>query len=219
MTDDDRSKVAFHRHDAEMEGAFVSARETFRFFWREVAWEKRRIVKAWDLVSVKAAFGDDNGEIEHMWLSDVEFDGQYVSGALQNTPLHVNARKGDQARVLPSLISDWLLGNAEEVCGGYTVHLLRTRMTAQERGEHDRAWGLGFGDPSRVNVFPRHRGGGLLRRMFAKGISETDEHPMSVNMAGTLRDELAKHPSMATEKDDRGGRCSMTRRSQEVRRR
>src|SRR5262249_19441391 len=103
MAYDESSKVVFRKDDAEMLRAYASARETFRFFWREVAWEKRRIVKALDFANVKAAFADDDGEIEHMWLSQVEFDGQYVSGVLLNTPVSVDARKGDPARVLPSL--------------------------------------------------------------------------------------------------------------------
>src|SRR5262249_42721918 len=156
---------------------YASARETFRFFWREVAWEKRRIVKALDFANVKAAFADDDGEIEHMWLSQVEVDGQYVSGVLLNTPVSVDARKGDPAPVLPSLISDWMYGTDDEVCGGYTVQILRARMGGEERREHDQAWGLQFGDPSKVRVFPERMRGGLLKRLFGKGLSEGDEHP------------------------------------------
>ena len=204
MTGDEQPQVFFHKNDAEMERAYVSARRTFRFFWRELCWEKRRIVKGLDFANVKAAFADDDGEIEHMWLSEVAFDGQYVSGVLLNTPLSVDARKGDPARVLPSLISDWMMGTPDEVCGGYTVQVIRARMSAKERREHDQAWGLAFGDPSRVKVFPERNRGGLLRKIFGRGMSEADEHPMSVNMAASLREELAKDPSMATEKDARG---------------
>ena len=57
---------------------------TFRYFWREVAWERRRIIPALDLACVKAPFSDgeqgahakDTPEVEHMWLSEVDFDGQ-----------------------------------------------------------------------------------------------------------------------------------------------
>jgi len=204
MAYDESSKVVFRKDDAEMLRAYASARETFRFFWREVAWEKRRIVKALDFANVKAAFADDDGEIEHMWLSQVEFDGQYVSGVLLNTPVSVDARKGDPARVLPSLISDWMYGTDDEVCGGYTVQILRARMGGEERREHDQAWGLQFCDPSKVRVFPERMRGGLLKRLFGKGLSEGDEHPMSINMAPSLREELARDPSMLTGKDARG---------------
>ena len=33
----------FDNSDPEMQGAYEKARATFRYFWREVAWERRRI--------------------------------------------------------------------------------------------------------------------------------------------------------------------------------
>src|SRR5262249_47338301 len=80
--------------DPEMERASENARETFRYFWREMSWERRRIVPALDLACVKAPFSDGNQgsrtpgapEVEHMWISDVDFDGQTVSGVLMNSP-------------------------------------------------------------------------------------------------------------------------------------
>jgi len=204
MENDGPSRVVLAgRGDAEMERAFISARETFRYFWRELAWEKRRIVKGLDFAWVKAAFSD-GGEIEHMWLSEIDFDGQYVSGVLLNTPNHVDARKGDPARVLPTLLSDWMYGSDRQVYGGYTVQVLRARMAAGQRREHDQAWGLDFGDPSRVRVLPGPKRGGLLNGLFGKPTPEDDEHPMSAGMAVNLREQLAQNPSMATEKDDRG---------------
>ena len=42
-------------------------------------------------------------------------------------------------------------------------------MGRQERQEHDAAWGLNFGDPSRIRVAPEpNKGGGLLKRWFGK---------------------------------------------------
>lgn len=204
MADSGSSKVVFAgRDDAAMQRAFASARETFRHFWRELSWEKRRIVPGLDFAYVKAAFAD-GGEVEHMWLSDVDFDGQYVSGVLLNTPRHVDARKGDPARVLPSLISDWMFGSDGQVYGGYTVQAMRARMGAGERRDHDQAWGLNFGDPSTVKVFFRPGRGGLLKGLFGKGSPDTDEHPMSAGMAVRLRQELGRVPTMVTAQDERG---------------
>lgn len=196
------SKVVFAKDDAAMQRAFAAARETFRYFWRERAWEKRRIIPGMEFAYVKAAFSD-GGEVEYMWLSEIEFDGQYVSGVLVNSPRHVDARKGDPARVLLSRISDWMFGQDGQVYGGYTVQAMRSRMRPAERLEHDQAWGMNFGDPSTVKVFPRPRGG-VLRQLFGKREPENDEHPMSAGMAVKLKEQLAQNPSMATEKDRRG---------------
>src|ERR1051325_11535225 len=80
--------------DPEMQQAYEKARATFRYFWREMAWERRRIVPALDLACVKAPFSDGSGakrdkdapDVEHMWISEIDFDGQYVSGVLLNAP-------------------------------------------------------------------------------------------------------------------------------------
>ena len=199
---DDASKIVFARDDAEMQRAFASARETFRYFWREVAWDKRRIVQGMEFAYVKAAFSA-GAEVEYMWLSEIEFDGQYVNGVLVNAPRHVDSRKGDPARVLPSLISDWMFGWDGQVYGGYTVQAMRAWMGAAERRDHDQAWGMNFGDPSAVKVRPRPNGG-VLRQLFGRRDPETDEHPMSAGMAVQLKKQLAQNPSMATEKDARG---------------
>ena len=53
-----------------------------------------------------------------------------------------------------------------EVFGAYTVNLMRSRMGRQERQEHDSAWGLNFGDPTKIRVAPEpNKEGGLLKEM------------------------------------------------------
>ena len=95
MSESQPSRVfLFDNSDPEMQRAYENARVTFRYFWREIAWERRRIVPALDLACVKAPFSDgeqdtrikDTPEVEHMWLSEVDFDGQFVSGVLLNAP-------------------------------------------------------------------------------------------------------------------------------------
>jgi uncharacterized protein len=92
-----------------------------------------------------------------------------------------------------------------EVFGAYTVNLMRSRMGRSERNAHDAAWGLNFGDPTKVRVAPEPgKGTGLLKSWFGKRPIDTGEHPMSVNMAVSLREQLAKDPSMVSAKDDNG---------------
>ena len=82
--------------DSEMEQAAARARQTFRFFWREMAWERRRIIPGLELAAVKGSFADppevraqnpEGLEVEHMWLIDVDFDGRRIRGTLINSPL------------------------------------------------------------------------------------------------------------------------------------
>jgi uncharacterized protein YegJ (DUF2314 family) len=200
--------------DPEMQRAYESARATFRYFWREIAWERRRIVPALEMACVKAPFSDghqethtpDTPSVEHIWLSEVDFDGLVVSGVLMNSPNWLKTLKeGDPVRIPLGQISDWMYVISGNVFGAYTVNLLRSRMGRRERQEHDSAWGLNFGDPTKIRVAPEPgKGGGLLKGWFGKRQADTGEHPMSENMAESLKDQLAKEPSLVSATDDRG---------------
>lgn len=215
MSDSPPSKVfTFDSSDPEMQQAYENARATFRYFWREAAWERRRIVPALDLACVKAPFSDgepqsgaqEHPNVEHMWISEVDFDGQTISGVLLNDPNWLTSvQGGDAVQVLLSEISDWMYVVDDEVFGAYTVNLIRSRMDARERRAHDDAWGLNFGDPAKIRLVPEPDvGGGMLKRWFGKRPANTQEHPMSEAMAESLKRELANNPSLVSETDERG---------------
>jgi uncharacterized protein YegJ (DUF2314 family) len=186
----------FDNSDPEMQEAYRKARASFRYFWREVAWERRRIVPALDLACVKAPFSDGprgapvqgEPEVEHLWMGEVDFDGQFVSGVLLNAPNWLKTvKEGDPARIGLEEISDWMYVISGEVYGGYTVNLLRSRMKKRERREHDAAWGLSFGDPLEVRT-----------------VAEHEHHALSESMASSLREHLAKDPSLVSAKGHNG---------------
>ena len=215
MSESQQSRAfMFDNSDPEMQRAYKNARATFRYFWREVAWERRRIVPALDLACVKAPFSDgeqktrtkDTPDVEHMWLSEVDFDGQFVSGVLLNAPNWLKTvKEGDSARIPLGEISDWMYAISGEVFGAYTVNLLRSRMKRQERQEHDAAWDLNFGNPTKTRVAPEpNKGGGLLKSWFGKRQADIQEHPMSEAMASSLKEQIANDPSLVSAKDDKG---------------
>jgi uncharacterized protein YegJ (DUF2314 family) len=188
--------LLFDNDDPEMQRAYGSARATFRYFWREIAWERRRILPALELACVKAPFSDgeqrtgaeNTPEVEHMWLSEVDFDGRFVSGVLVNAPNWLTTvKEGSSARIPLEQISDWMYAISGEAYGGWTIHLLRSRMSERERREHDAAWGLSFGDPLKVRM-----------------VAEQEHHALSQSMASSLRDELVKNPSLVLAKGHNG---------------
>ncbi len=210
-----QSKVFyFDSSDPEMQRAHEQARASFGYFWREVHWERRRIIPGLDLASVKAPFSDGpqnggsqaNPEVEHMWLSDVDFDGREVSGTLLNAPNWLKSvKEGDALRLPLGQISDWMYAISGEAFGAYTVNLMRSRMGRAERAEHDAAWGLDFGDATRIRVRPQpNQGGGFLKNWFGKQQTDTGEHPMSENMAPALQKQLAADPSLVHSRSDEG---------------
>lgn len=214
MSDSSRPPVFFFdNRDPEMQRAYESARANFRYFWRELSWEYRRIIPALDLACVKAPFWDGDrsigpteaSEVEHMWFSEVEFDGDDVSGVLINSPNELQTiKEGDAVRIPLAQISDWMYAISGEVFGAYTVNLMRSRMHPAERKQHDDAWGQNFGNPLTIRVAPEKKGGGLLKSWFGKKAVDTGEHPMCENMVESFHEQLAKDPTFATSKDDGG---------------
>lgn len=182
------SVLMFDNSDPQMQRAYEQARTTFRYFWREVAWDRRRIVPALDLACIKVPFCDtaqragteDTPEVEHMWLSDVDFDGQFVTGLLANTPNWLTTvKEGDAARFRVAEISDWMFVISGKAYGAFTVNLLRSRMSDPERKQHDSDWDLDFGDPTKIRM-----------------PSEQEHLALSEAAAASLQDQLAKTPSL-----------------------
>ena len=120
-----------------MQRAFEQARESFKYFWRELYWERRRIAPMLDYAMVKICFLDViNGEEvgEHMWVNDVEFDGETIYGTLVNEPDSVqNVKVGDQISAKFTDMSDWLFAIGGRAYGGFSVQAMRSRMQKDEQ--------------------------------------------------------------------------------------
>ena len=203
--------------DPKMIEAFQNAQKTFKYFWRELSWEYRRIVPALDIAYVKIAFiqeteDSDDPIVEHMWIDEVMFDGNNVMGVLLNDPNQLtNVANGDSVNVPLSQISDWLFAISDhspkkglsklfsstpkpKTYGGFTIQVLRSEMTKQERKKHDNAWGLDFGDCDEV----------LLVYEQEENPENLIEHPMSRNMREKFIDSLKEQPEEITSADEDG---------------
>jgi len=81
----------------------------------------------------------DGHEIEHVWLVDVHHTGERVWGRINNDVERIhNHRIGDSVSVALSEVSDWLAIDAGRLVGGYSIRLLRERMSPTERAAFDR---------------------------------------------------------------------------------
>jgi uncharacterized protein YegJ (DUF2314 family) len=205
--------------DQDMHAAAEEARKTFKYFWRELSWEARRIIPGLNLAAVKVAFAtDDKSEgtpsVEHMWIGDVQFDGETVSGSLLNTPRWTSGiKEGDLVRVPLAEIGDWMYALMNDVYGGFSVDVMRRNMSAAERKQHDGAWGLEFPTPGMVRVVPppKAKKEGMLSKLFGKKTAEAEpaseeigEHPMSENMAEKIEEALQKQPEAFMKVDAEG---------------
>jgi len=215
-------------NDQHMDMAAQLARKTFRYFYREVAWEQRRIVPGLEVCAIKVEFSDpeemrthQEGELEKefMWVMEVDFDGKQIYGTLQNDPHSLKSIKaGDRVKIPGKQLVDWLYVQLGETYGGFTIDQMRSRMSKSERKAHDNAWGLDFGEPGFVKIVPDSYLGeaspkkkGLFSFLGGEKPKPQDynqvaqfEHPMSVNMRDSLEEAIRKNPSFKSATNDFG---------------
>ncbi|MES3021239.1 MAG: DUF2314 domain-containing protein [Pseudomonadota bacterium] len=209
----------FDGADPAREQATEDARKTFKYFWRELSWEQRRIVKGLELAVVKFAFSDGprtdgQPEYEHMWVGELEFDGETLSGQLINAPNWLSSvQEGDLVQLPFSHLSDWMMASGGRAYGGFTVNLIRSKMGRAERKQHDDAWSLDFGDPAvvRVELFsPEKPRSGFLARLFGNRSKRMDQHdgfedhPMCVNSLAMIEAQLKADPAVLHAVDQAG---------------
>jgi len=83
--------------------------------------------------AVKAPIEDD-GEIEHFWLTEVSFQNGEFEGTINNEPgLVGNVQIGQKWTVSKTEISDWMFMRDGKMHGNYTLRpLLKTMPEAEE---------------------------------------------------------------------------------------
>lgn len=206
--------------DSKMIEAYKKAQETFKYFWREQSWEYRRIIPALTVSCVKVAFSQEDPTsedpiVEHMWINDIDFDGDNVKGYLINEPNELtNIEVGDYVEVPLNEISDWLFAitpstkkstglsklfssSADplpKTYGGFTIQKMRSDISKQERQDHDEAWQLDFGDFNDIEVVNEQK----------EHPENLVEHPMSKNMKEEFVKFLNEYPTELTNTDDNG---------------
>jgi uncharacterized protein YegJ (DUF2314 family) len=80
----------------------------------------------------------DGHQVEHVWLANVRHAGNRFSGIINNTVEKLADRQiGDSVTVGLHQVSDWLAIDAGRLIGGYSIRLLRDRMSPAERAKFD----------------------------------------------------------------------------------
>lgn len=209
----------FDGDDPRMRQASEAAQRSFKFFWRELSWERRRIVSGLDMAMIKLPFtdgprSDGKPQFEHMWVDEVDFDGDSLTGRLVNAPNWLSsAKKGDPVATTFAQLTDWMMTADGMAYGAYTVNLMRAAMGGRERREHDQAWGLDFGDPSeiRTEIFrDGEKKQGFFGRLFggrqsaSTTTAEFREHPMCLAMLQKIESQLQEDGSIAQSIDNEG---------------
>ena len=117
--------------DSQMRHAVHDARKTVGVFIKALqhpAADQRDF-------EVKKPFVKD-GEVEHLWLSDVHFSGNRLHGRVDNRPQKIKGLKvGDLVSVNPDEITDWAFVENGKLHGGYTIRALYDSLSPQRKKE------------------------------------------------------------------------------------
>ncbi len=196
----EKEPVFYAQPDEKIKEATLAAQKSFKYFWRELYWEYRRIVPAHDFAMIKIPFeqkleGYEEPSVEHMWINNINFDGELITGELVNAPNYLtNVSKGDKVAKKVNEIGDWMISIVGKVHGGFTIQAMRSGMSDEERQTHDTAWGLDFGDYNEV----------LLVYKQKENPENLIEHPMSKNMAEQFREYYTNNPNELAQADENG---------------
>jgi uncharacterized protein YegJ (DUF2314 family) len=76
--------------------------------------------------------------VEHVWLSGVTYDGERFHGRIDNDVETLRGwRLGDTVSVVADSISDWLVIDDSIATGGFSIRVLRDRLSDRERAQWD----------------------------------------------------------------------------------
>lgn len=126
------------KEDKGMTAASKKANETITRFKEALQSKKPEA----GYFALKTRFETDNGG-EHIWVSKIELKDDKYFGVIDNLPTLVkNVKVGDTIQIANDNISDWMYIEDKKLRGGYTIRLLRNRMTEPERKKFDEQNGL-----------------------------------------------------------------------------
>lgn len=88
-----------------------------------------------DKFSLKVRFPHDSGN-EYIWLTEIsKVDGHYW-GLVSDTPrMTKQVRLGERTEINRNEVVDWLYGKDSVLHGGYTLRVVRSRLSKEERDQ------------------------------------------------------------------------------------
>ena len=124
--------------DAEMNNIIIKAKQTLPEFYKVLESGNPNH----EAFAVKVRFKINN-DGEHIWINSLfKRNGEYF-GVVDNLPEFAKeVKQGDTIKIDTDKVSDWMYLDNGELKGGYTIRLLRTRMSEEERIEFDNTSGM-----------------------------------------------------------------------------
>jgi uncharacterized protein YegJ (DUF2314 family) len=128
--------------DAEMNRAMERARLSLDEFDARL---RNPPVKQQD-IGLRGRF-EQNGRMEHLWISGVRIEADGYHGVLQSAPQILTNLKVGEAMVVPrDRVSDWYAIEDGHLVAGYTMRVFHERMSPEERKKFDETAGFSVDD-------------------------------------------------------------------------
>jgi uncharacterized protein YegJ (DUF2314 family) len=143
--DESSDIMTFSPDDSEMNSAIQEAGRTLDTFIENLQSPK----PGQRDFSIKARFAYDTDEAshEHIWIDNVAYEGGKFRGTIANDPVYVEGLKfGDAVTIDKSDVTDWMYVDNGKLVGGYTLRVMRGRLSPQEREEFDASLGFVIGE-------------------------------------------------------------------------
>ena len=119
--------------DSLMNKAIAKAREEFYVF--DSAFRKGNSEKS--LFAIKVRFPTNIGG-EHIWAHSISLEGETYYGILDDDAISTdNVKAGDKIKIAIDSVSDWIYNDNGVMKGGFTIKVLRNKMTPKERAAFD----------------------------------------------------------------------------------
>jgi uncharacterized protein YegJ (DUF2314 family) len=126
--------ISIPANDRGMAAAIAKARQSFRQFIDTFSHPK----PGQNAFLVKMAFDSPSGT-EHLWLADLDLSAAKPTGVIADVPTRPDLQFKQRVEIDFTRLSDWMYVEDGKLVGGYTIRLLRERMTPAERKEADAA--------------------------------------------------------------------------------
>lgn len=126
--------------DLEMNAAIQRAQETLPLFIE--AYQTSSYADDHFTIKVKFPYGTGDAA-EHMWITDLTVTEKGFTGILGNEPEYIHdLQMGDTVDVKLENVTDWMILRDGQMLGGFSVHLLRSRMSETEQKQFDEQMGF-----------------------------------------------------------------------------
>ena len=122
----------FSEHDPRMELAINEAKSTLKHFFDTFANRKQNQ----NNFLLKVRFEND-GEVEHILVANIDANVFPLEGTVANEPNIKNIEFKQRISFHQSEITDWMYLENGYLVGGFTIQVIRSSLSQEEKAEHD----------------------------------------------------------------------------------